>query len=424
MRNEITNITQLPFFIIFKIANYLRDTDSYNNFRSSCKAIYECIHYLRSFYQSGALRSSVKIYHHMPIGNKELYYESGNIMVNYTLRGFKYHGLCREYYETGMKRAEYRYYLNKKDGCYFEYYPSGIIAVSEQYYRGKREGNSYFYHNNGIPKQEIRYVDGLRHGYCKQYLSNGEQILEKSYKQGNLHGLYREWRNGILISLRCYMYGKLENDWIEYFPSGSIHIKRNYLDGKQHGNEITYYANGKIKLIRRFILGKQNGVEKCFYRAGQLKYIERWKEGAKNGIATYYSHPKNIIKTVDYFYNNEMYSCIENIDNTKKVEEFHTTIGKIKLEKLKNLYSVSIYTGNFSFEYELIHDEKTEYTRLYFSEIKTPLKETTLEYMKYHDTCENLSSGTLTLNNKLKIRKLRDMVYYAMPSGIINVSLD
>lgn len=424
MRNEITNITQLPYFIIFKIANYLRDTDSYNNFRSSCKAIYECIHYLRSFYESGALRSSVKIYHHMPIGNKELYYESGNIMVNYTLRGFKYHGLCREYYETGIKRAEYRYYLNKKDGCYFEYYPSGIIAVSEQYYRGKREGNSYFYHNNGIHKQEIRYVDGLRHGYCKQYLSNGEQILEKSYKQGNLHGLYREWRNGILISLRCYMYGKLENDWIEYFPSGSIRIKRNYLDGKQHGNEITYYANGKIKLIRRFILGKQNGVEKCFYRAGQLKYIERWKEGAKNGIATYYSHPKNIIKTVDYFYNNEMYSCIENIGNTKKVEEFHTIIGKIKLEKLKNLYSVSIYTGNFSFEYELIHDDKTEYTRLYFSEIKTHLKETTLEYMKYHDTYENFSSGTLTLNNKLKIRKLRDMVYYAMPSGIRNVSLD
>ena len=134
---------------------------------------------------------------------------------------------------------------------------------------------------------------------------------------------------------------------LNIFANGSIHIKRNYLDGKQHGNEITYYANGKIKLIRRFILGKQNGVEKCFYRAGQLKYIERWKEGAKNGIATYYSHPKNIIKTVDYFYNNEMYSCIENIDNTKKVEEFHTTIGKIKLEKLKNLYSVSIYQGIF-----------------------------------------------------------------------------
>lgn len=415
MRNEITNITQLPFFIIFKIANYLRDTDSYNNFRSSCKAIYECIHYLRSFYESGALRSSVKIYHHMPIGNKELYYESGNIMVSYTLRGFKYHGLCQEFYETGMKRAEYRYYLNKKDGCYFEYYENGMISVSERYYRGKRGGVSYLYHENGIPKQEIRFVDGLRHGVFKQYLSNGEQILEKSYKQGNLHGLYREWKNGMLITLGCYMYGHLENEWIEYFPGGnSIRLKKNYLDGKQHGNEITYYTNGKISTIKRFILGKQDGVEKCFYRGGQLKYIERWKEGNKHGIAKYYTYPKSIVKTIDYFYNNEMYTCIENIDNTKKLEEINTSIGKIKIERLRNLYSICIYTGDFSYEYELIHDDKTEYTRFYFSELNASTKEITLEYMIYRDFNEEFSSKTLTLNKKLKIRKLGDKVYYTI----------
>jgi len=414
MSNEITNITQLPFFIIFKIANYLRDTDSYNNFRSSCKAIYECIHYLRSFYESGALRSSVKIYHHMPIGNKELYYESGNIMVSYTLRGFKYHGLCREYYETGIKQAEYRYYLNKKDGCYFEYHRNGMISISERYYRGKRDGISYFYYENGIPRQENRYVDGKRHGVFKQYLSNGEQILEKSYKEGNLHGLYREWKNGMLITLGCYMYGNLENEWVEYFPNGTIRLKKNYLDGKQHGNEITYYSNGKIKQIKRFILGKQNGVEKCFYRGGQLKYIERWKEGAKYGIAKYYSYPKNIIKTIDYFYNNEMYTCIENTTNTKRVEEFNTSFGHIKIDKLRNLYSISIYTGDFSYEYELIHDDKTEYTRFYFMELDTSAKENTLEYMIYRDLNEEFSSKTLKLNNKFKIRKLRDMIYHTI----------
>ena len=414
MRNEITNITQLPFFIIFKIASYLRDTDSYNNFRSSCKAIYECIHYLRSFYESGALRSSVKIYHHMPIGNKELYYKSGNIMVSYTLRGFKYHGLCKEFYETGMKRAEYRYYLNKKDGCYFEYYENGMISVSERYYRGKRDGISYLYHENGIPKQEIRFVDGHRHGVFKQYLSNGEQNLEKSYKQGNLHGLYREWKNGVLITLGCYMYGNLENEWVEYFPNGNIRIKKNYLDGKQHGNEITYYTNGKISTIKRFILGRQNGVEKCFYRGGQLKYIERWKEGAKYGIAKYYTYPKSMVKTIDYFYNNEMYTCIEHIDNTKRIEEFNTSFGHIKIDRLRNLYSVSIYTGDFSYEYELIHDDKTEYTRFYFMELDTSAKENTLEYMIYRDFNEEFSSKTLTLNKKFKIRKLRDIIYHTI----------
>lgn len=334
--------------------------------------------------------------------------------MSYATRGFKYHGLCKEYYKTGIKRAEYHYYLNKKDGCYFEYHPNGIISISEQYYRGKRRGTSYFYYDNGIPKQEIRYVDGLRHGCYKQYLSNGEQIIEKSYKKDDLHGLYREWENGILMILGCYMYGKLENEWIEYFPNGNISIKKNYLDGKPHGNEIIYYMNGKIKSIKRYILGKQNGIEKCFYRGGQLKSIERWNEGAKYGIAKYYTYTKNIIKTVDYFYNNEMYTCIENKDNNKKVEEFHTSIGTIKIEILPSLYSVSIYTGTFSYEYELINDNISECTRVYFMQLKSPSKETSLEYMIYSDLEEDYISKTLILDKKLKIRKLRNIIYYVL----------
>lgn len=415
MNNEITNITQLPFFIIFKIASYLRDTDSYNNFRSSCKAIYECIYYLRSFYETGALRSSVKIYHHMPRSDKEVFYMCGKIQKRYTLRGFKYHGPCREFYEDGSKKIVCSFYLNKKDGPYLEYHPNGILSKSEHYYRGKCDGPTFTYYSNGTPHIEVTYKDGEKHGIYREYLSTGEKIVEKNYKNGKLHGLYRAWESGILTILGCYIYGKIENRWEEYYVDGGLRVRKNYLDGRQHGNEIKYYTNGKIKNIKRFVLGKQHDIEKYYYRDGSLKYVENWKHGSRNGIAIYYSQYDGTKKTIDYFYNSVMYSCIENnVSNCKKLEEYHTAFGLIKVQKLSNLKSYCIYTGDFSYEYEVIYDNNTEYKRFYFSELKDDNKETILEFMVFKDRDSSIIAKTLNLNNKYIIRKTQNIITYTI----------
>lgn len=415
MNNEITNITQLPFFIIFKIANYLRDTDSYNNFRSSCKAIYECIHYLRSFYESGALRSSVKFYHQTPRSDKEIFYMCGKLQKQYTLRGFKYHGPCREFYEDGSKKTVCSFYLNKKDGPYLQYHPNGILLKSEQYYRGKREGTTFTYYSNGTPQTEINYNNGEKNGVYREYLSTGELIVEKKYKNGKLHGLYREWSSGMLTILACYIYGKLENRWEEYYVDGGLRVRKNYLDGRQHGNEINYYENGKIKTIRRFVLGKQHDIEKSYRRDGTLKYIEEWKHGDRHGLAKYYSHHDGTQKIVDYFYNSIMYSCVENnISSNKKVEEYQTSFGRIKIQTLFNFKTMCIYTGDFTYEHEIIRDKNTEYRRFYFSELKNSDKETTLEFLVFKDCDTSEVSKILNINNKYTVRKTPNTINYSI----------
>ena len=417
MNNEITNISlvDLPFFIIFKIASYLRDTTSYNNFRSSCKSIYECIHYVRSFYECGALRSSVKIYQHIPRSDKEVFYMCGKLQKRYTLRGFKYHGPCREFYEDGTQKTICSFYLNKKDGPYLQYHHNGVLSKLEQYYRGKCDGKTFTYYDNGTPKTEINYKNGEKHDVYREYLSTGELIVEKKYKNGKLHGLYREWASGIVTILACYIYGKLENRWEEYYVDGGLCVRRNYLDGRQHGNEINYYVNGKIKTIKRFVLGKQHDIEKGYYRDGTLKYVESWKHGSKHGIAVYYSHHDGTTKTVDYFYNSIMYSCVENrVSTCNKLEEYQTSFGKIKIQTLFNFKTLCINTSNFSYEHEVVHDNNTEYTRFYFSELKDNDKETILELMVFTDSDTSVIAKTLNINNKYSIRKSQNTVYYTI----------
>ena len=419
MQNEVSNITQLPYFIIFKIANYLRDTTSYNNFRLTSKKILECVPYARSFYESGSLYSSIKIYHNIPQSNKEIFFQNGNLQMSFCLRGFKYHGPFKELYETGNKKTTGCYYLNKKDGPFIQYYPNGLIALSQQYYRGKLDGASFEYHENGVPYFELYYKDGLRHGLYREFLSSGELIIEKKYKKGKIHGLYREWSNGILTILASYVYGKLENRWEEYYINGGLRVKKNYLDGKQHGNEIGYYSSGKIKYIKRFVLGKQNGIEKYYLQNGMLKYIERWKDGSKNGVSIYYSYNDYSRKIVEYFYDSIMYTCIYNkLNKDKKIEEYYTSIGQIKVHNLNHLTSIYIYTGTFSYEYEKVIDNNIEYFRLYFSELLKDDKETSLEYMVYRDIeSQNQSeSKSLLLNNRTKIIKNGNLIYYSIKS--------
>tara|TARA_A100001015_G_C14797586_1_gene635576 strand:+ start:146 stop:688 length:543 start_codon:yes stop_codon:yes gene_type:complete len=162
--------------------------------------------------------------------------------------------------------------------------------------------------------------------------------------------------------------------------------------------------NGNIKTIKRFVLGKQQGVEKSFYRNGTIKYIEKWKDGAKHSISKYYTK-ENVSKIVDYFYNSIIYSCVHDKFNKKKIETFYTSVGKIQLQNYSNLYTLSIYSGNFTFENEVIYDHETTYTRILFSEILPLSKERSVELMTYEDIQNPCKSKTLTLNNRIKIRK-------------------
>ena len=239
--------------------------------------------------------------------------------------------------------------------------------------------------------------------------------ISEKYKSGKIHGLYREWANGILIVLGCYIYGKIENKWEEYYVDGGLRIRRNYLDGKQHGNEINYYFNGKIKNIKRYVLGHHTGIEKEFNIDGTLKYIERWKNDTKHGLATYYSSNNLLTKTVNYFYGSIMYSCIHDKNNiTKKIEDYYTPIGKIKIHRLQNLKSICIYTGDFTYEYEKITEGTVEYVRFYFSELKGSNKETSFEYMIYNVNDIENQTKTLILDNIFKIQKTDDMIYYSV----------
>ena len=113
MYNESLELIQLPFSIIYKIASYLRDTKSYGNFRISCRSIYESLPHIYSFYPSGSLCSSVRIYQNIPTGYKKTYYESGTIDIIFPLRGHKIHGKVVQYYEGGTLKFEGDYYLNK-----------------------------------------------------------------------------------------------------------------------------------------------------------------------------------------------------------------------------------------------------------------------------------------------------------------------
>ena len=101
------------------------------------------------------------------------------------------------------------------------------------------------------------------------YDKNAKLNILKSTNEpftGKAVGLHK---NGKIMIEKNYKYGKLNDDYIEYYENGQIKWKRNWKDGERDGKHIGYFENGNIKCEEYWDKGKFKG-EKDWDKDGNL----------------------------------------------------------------------------------------------------------------------------------------------------------
>ena len=129
--------------------------------------------------------------------------------------------------------------------------------------------------------------------------------------------------------------GKLEGQYLFFYPSGELRGESFYYNGDLHGPSTFFTKEGKILARSWFIHGKRQGKTHQYYLSGELYSIQRFKEGLKQGIQEYY-YRDGTLKTI-LRYNEGILEgeIILYHPNGAKKKECHFSQGKLEgVEKL------------------------------------------------------------------------------------------
>jgi len=118
---------------------------------------------LRSYYESGYLKSSVN-------------YNNGKVM-----------GKAVFYYDAPGKKVKAEMVFEKDEqikGEYTEYYQNGEKKAVLEFDDNKPNGDATFYYDSGILKIEGSYKDGVKNGKWKNYTEDGNLFDKAKWKKG------------------------------------------------------------------------------------------------------------------------------------------------------------------------------------------------------------------------------------------------
>jgi len=196
---------------------------------------------VKTYYQSGAIKSIRNYVDHKKEGSQKDFYESGSLQGEGKVNDGT--GVDKQYYEGGAlksitnyvqyeKEGEYKEFnedgslketknyddysrkklqdemmiknaeeLQKKDGPYFQYYPTGAVMVEGNLKNGKMAGlQKYFYENGGI-RAMVEYKNEKRE-MEQEYFENGELKIERTFQKGKLKEVKRYDEKGSLLSAK------------------------------------------------------------------------------------------------------------------------------------------------------------------------------------------------------------------------------
>ena len=215
---------------------------------------------LESFYHDGLLVCPI-VFIGKPTGEKENYYENGNIKFRSTIDSAN--KLIREesFDESGQLRMlEYKTMATKieKIGEHKKWYANGQLMESGFYldaYQRIGEWREFFPEGNVRLQGEFTKSEFLVHQF---YNENGEILL----KDGT--GLFisnNSFLKGHTFSIGC---NRVEQEYKDYkldgvckgFNNDVLIAYKEFKNGKAHGYERTYYKNGKLRQENKYKNGE------------------------------------------------------------------------------------------------------------------------------------------------------------------------
>ena len=150
----------------------------------------------------------------------------------------------RETYNTGALKTEVRIENGIRQGTYRSFYDSGTLKETGFYMDGKKSGIFKEYWPDGKLKSEILYKDDKETGLARSYYENSLLAKEVNYVDGKKDGIEKTYYNtGQLQSTQMYIKGKAVGVMEKYYPSGEVQVKSYVTTGET----TEYFKDGKIK---------------------------------------------------------------------------------------------------------------------------------------------------------------------------------
>lgn len=306
----------------------------------------------RYYYQNDQKNGCATFYDSTGIKIKEVYFVDG-----------KKEGEAIEFYPDGATKKIIHFENDKENGIALELDTNGIVVAEEEYMNGylrdvtkynqldengNKTGVWREYFENGKIKSEISYKGGLKDGLAKEYDKDGKLLsinqmskgneasdpggiviidLYKEYydngkvklvgglNKGKKSGIFREYtRDGELK--RAYIYKKdtllsegmllsggiFTDEWINYYPDGTIKAKGSFVNGLKDGKWVFYYPDGKKEQEGKFKENILYGPWVWYYQNGQIKKTENFnRKGLLEGELVEYDSLGNELSKGEYY---------------------------------------------------------------------------------------------------------------------------
>lgn len=175
------------------------------------------------------------------------------------------------------------------------------------YYREiTKEGNNIYAvkdnYLNGVLQMSGYYQDAkleVKNGQFNYFDSTGNKSLISHYSNGKLNGEFiRYYPDGAVRQNKIYSNGKSNGAYLEYYNSGKLRAEGNYTNGKIRGEWKRYYESGAI-LCTSKIDDQGSGSFNSLYQNGSTWETGEFVKDSKTGFWAVYNENGQKIENKD-----------------------------------------------------------------------------------------------------------------------------
>jgi len=245
----------------------------------------------RTFFEDDKLQGVVKDY-----------YPTGEIKIEKEYKDGQLHGYYVKYFLNGKKMEEGWYQNGEQEQQWLTYYPDGSIEGDYYYLYGKLTGDNLDYALDGKMDAVSTYdEDGVKN--VNRYLKDGTTKSNKKTEGAatTIEDLYPSGKVKSTYSISC---GNYINDFVRYFPDGSIFTKNTYVNDQRNGKYVYMAINGQQAIDGNYRNNLAEGVWHYYHYNGKLSREGNFRNGELDSVWTYY-HENGKLESVGAFLDDE-----------------------------------------------------------------------------------------------------------------------
>lgn len=222
------------------------------------------------------------------------------------------------------------------------------------------EGLCIWYDENGNITQKGSYTNGKIDGEFIEYFPDGTVKSTTNYAMGQLHGERNVYSGtGNIVRQGYYESGQKHGKQIEYRQDGNISRYENFDHGKLHGEKRTFWLDGQVWQVFYYEQGKLEGESISYHENGRLNSKGVYKNGNCEGESKKYYRSGNIEKIT-------LREDGKTISETGFYENGEVSYKKTNQGDVKNTHEE--YFENGTLKRSVTHFNKDEYSEKVYNE--------------------------------------------------------